>query len=659
MIGGAKTKARAADEGGDALLDSLLGEIEQDPMGTTANNPFAKRAAVSSGAATRPAMPNYRPSGGSGGGETDLSRAPPGPSAIDIEGVAPFERQGSEALADARDGGGEAGWRSQSNGPGVDVADPGSPRDADSRVEEGPGVVPFMSAEAEATSLDWFQLCDEGGEAGAAAAAVAEQPQAYAAVCSAATGMPPLDQDGALHMFWIDAFEDATNAPGCVFLFGKVRCADGTFASCCASLNSLERNVYALPRTRALVDGREVGDEVSFVQVFNEVQQLCKRHRIQKFGCKRVDRSYAFEEAEVPHSASYLKLVYSAEYPALPNDASGTYFRRLFGTHTSALELLLRKRKVMGPCWLKLSGAKPASASNSWCKYEVLLQGRKAVQVLERPPPPPPLVVASLHLQTVLNAKHVPEVAIASVITHTSVAVDGATARPTALTSFSVVRKLEQRTWPWDLQRTVAADKRLKLEVCPSERALLNFLVAKLHGLDADVLVGHNIAAHDVAVLLQRMQAHRARLCARPHHPQPTTARRARRAHTQPSPSPRYPPPRSLPNLRENSDRPLALHPQACKIQHWSKVGRMRMKTMPKLSGGNNSAFSGGNWAEWTVVAGRLMCDTFLSSRELLPSQRSYGLKELARTQLSANKPDIEQQVSQAQQPNGKTFAQS
>ena len=33
-----------------------------------------------------------------------------------------------------------------------------------------------MSAEAEATSLDWFQLCDEG--AGAAAAAVAEQPQA-------------------------------------------------------------------------------------------------------------------------------------------------------------------------------------------------------------------------------------------------------------------------------------------------------------------------------------------------------------------------------------------------------------------------------------------------------------------------------------------------
>ena len=42
------------------------------------------------------------------------------------------------------------------------------------------------------------------------------------------------------------------------------------------------------------------------------------------------------------------------------------------------------------------------------------------------------------------------------------------------------MRKLEQRAWPWDLQRTVAANSRLKLEICPSDRALLNFLIAKL-----------------------------------------------------------------------------------------------------------------------------------------------------------------------------------
>ena len=131
-----------------------------------------------------------------------------------------------------------------------------------------------------------------------------------------------------------------------------------------------------------------------------------------------------------------------------------------------------------------------------------------------------------------------------------------------ALQSFSVVRKLENRAWPWDLQRTVQANKRLKLEICPSERALLNFLIARLHNLDADVLVGHNIAAYDMGVLLQRIQA--------------------------------------------------------CRIQHWSKVGRMRMRTMPKLNGGT-SAFSGNTFAQWSVVAGRLMCDTFLSAQERPP----------------------------------------
>jgi len=180
----------------------------------------------------------------------------------------------------------------------------------------------------------------------------------------------------------------------------------------------------------------------------------------------------------------------------------------------------------------------------------------------------------------------VPEILMASVITHSNVAADGATAKPTALSSFSAVRKIDGRAWPWDLQRTVAADKRLKLEICPSERALLNFLIARLHSIDADVLVGHNIAGYDMTVLLQRLAA--------------------------------------------------------CKIQHWSKVGRVRMRNMPKLSS-STSAFSGSSWAEWSVVAGRLMCDTYLSARELLSSQRSYGLKELALTQLHANKPEVEQ----------------
>lgn len=42
-----------------------------------------------------------------------------------------------------------------------------------------------------------------------------------------------------------------------------------------------------------------------------------------------------------------------------------------------------------------------------------------------------------------------------------------------------------------------------------SERALLCYLVGRLHSLDADVLVGHNVAAFDLDILLHRLQHHK------------------------------------------------------------------------------------------------------------------------------------------------------
>ncbi len=44
-----------------------------------------------------------------------------------------------------------------------------------------------------------------------------------------------------------------------------------------------------------------------------------------------------------------------------------------------------------------------------------------------------------------------------------------------------------------------------------SERSLLMNLLARLRALDADVLVGHNIAAFDLDVLLHRLQHHKVR----------------------------------------------------------------------------------------------------------------------------------------------------
>lgn len=47
------------------------------------------------------------------------------------------------------------------------------------------------------------------------------------------------------------------------------------------------------------------------------------------------------------------------------------------------------------------------------------------------------------------------------------------------------------------------------LSTSPNERALLSCLLAKLAALDADVLVGHNIGAYELAVLMGRLQSHK------------------------------------------------------------------------------------------------------------------------------------------------------
>jgi DNA polymerase alpha subunit A len=46
-------------------------------------------------------------------------------------------------------------------------------------------------------------------------------------------------------------------------------------------------------------------------------------------------------------------------------ESSGSTFSHVFGTNTSAFELLVVKRNIMGPCWLEVKGATLSSKSVS------------------------------------------------------------------------------------------------------------------------------------------------------------------------------------------------------------------------------------------------------------------------------------------------------
>ena len=182
---------------------------------------------------------------------------------------------------------------------------------------------------------------------------------------------------------------------------------------------------------------------------------------------------------------------------------------------------------------------RPAPSSTSWAKFDLFLGGgKKALRVLgaaDNPPPAPPLVVASLQIQTVLNAKHQPEVAIASVI--------------------SAPRRQPRRHAPrrvahLELLRRPQAREGVAVGTCSAKSPPTSGSASRCarrsahcsttssrgcNSLDADVLIGHNIAGHTMKVLLQRLSAMRTEqlVAARPHarqdHAAPLGRRRLRR----------------------------------------------------------------------------------------------------------------------------------
>lgn len=77
------------------------------------------------------------------------------------------------------------------------------------------------------------------------------------------------------------------------------------------------------------------------------------------------------------------------------------------------------------------------------------------------------------------------------------------------------------------------------------------------------------------------------------------------------------------PGSRTNFLRPSAFILQALKVHNWSCIGRLKRTRMPKLGGGGDKYGGGAGPGIMMVTAGRLLCDTYLSARELLKEVRA------------------------------------
>ena len=400
-------------------------------------------------------------------------------------------------------------------------------------------------------------------------------------------------------MFWVDAAERR----GDIYLYGKVASPTepDKFVSCCAVVKGNMRNLFVLPRKD------ENGEYVDMANVHQEMKTILQPKCIPKvvgasWAGKVVERNYAFEDPNVPREkTNYLKVVYDAKYPSPAEDvchAGGENFQKILNGKASILETFILKRKLMGPCWLRISNPQPSKYGVvSWCGIELEVDSPKQINRLDTlapagsaPRPSPPVVSVTLKLKTIVNPKtHKNEIVSVSAVCHKQVQLDTSTEQSRRfMTQLSLIRPIHMEgsndqglaKFPRDFEAEAMA-KMPQLRPMADERTLLSMLVNQIGKWDPDVLVGHNAWGHDIQVLLARCVEH--------------------------------------------------------KVKFWSKLGRNRKIELPNKSHFN----SGKDWAIADALSGRLLCDTYLSAKEHL-RETTYSLKNLAETQLKTSRQEIE-----------------
>lgn len=360
-----------------------------------------------------------------------------------------------------------------------------------------------------------------------------------------------LNDDGSLPFYWMDHLELEA---GIILLIGKVKDrTTGKYVSACVRVEGVERSVFLLKRDRKIDDEGNVTDiEPTEDDIYDEFDEVRGKLGIKNFLGKTVTRSYAFELPGVPASGTYLKVKYGFDEPALPSDLQGKTFSHAFGTQTNAMELFLIKRKIMGPCWLKIESADALSTDKplTWCKAEFSVDDAKFVSPATQDAneagggaSDPPLTITSLSMRTVHNhAANKREIVAVSLRTWSDAQLEDVRNpedRPSSL--WTAVRPLAGQ-WPVGFEAEVRKQGG-RVKAIKWERALLNGLLAQFQLLDPDIVLTHDFSANDLDVLLSRMK-----------------------------------------ELR---------------VDHWSRLGRFRRPGWPKLRNGWNLG----------MMKGRLCCD--------------------------------------------------
>ncbi|KAF8920856.1 hypothetical protein CPB85DRAFT_1372860 [Mucidula mucida] len=393
-----------------------------------------------------------------------------------------------------------------------------------------------------------------------------------------------LEDDGSLRFFWLDYLE----LEGKLYFTGKVKDRNtGQWVSCCVTVQGLERNLFVLPRETRLElhdDELVTTDEVPTREsVREDFDGIRRQYGIKGFKAKFVKRKYAFAEVEVPRDErDWLKVVYPFTQPQIACNAYSGTIQKVFGTNTSAFELLVLKRKIMGPCWIQIKNPDASDIGKSWCKVEYTVSDPKDFSPIPDSDPTapkevPPLTVVSLSVKTIVNHENnTREVVCVTARTWQNMGIDD-TKPPEQLpcTVQTLVRPLGK--FPPQFETRAQSSTRGSVTPVNNERMLLSSLLQSFYKNDPDIIVGHEFLGESLDVLVHRMKE--------------------------------------------------------LKVSHWSRIGRFRRDKWPNIGKqGSNIKF----------LAGRLLCDLSSDAAKGMISSTTWSLTEMCKTHLKNERQDID-----------------
>lgn len=401
----------------------------------------------------------------------------------------------------------------------------------------------------------------------------------------------PTLNDGSLKIYWYDAIEDQIQTKPAVIFFGKIYDpATESYQSISIIIKNIMRSLYIYPKTKDMF------------AVYKEFENLrsTKFSYIKDYVSKTVKKKYCFE-LPIPHGEhEVIKIKYLADMGTIPANLQGETFEYIFGRNSSLLEKILLSRKIKGPCWLKLkSFDQPTSLRHTFCKYEVILNDYKQMEIETEVIPHPPLKLMSVSIKTV-NNQGTNEIFAITACMKDNYYIENEKGNNdlTKTQHLVILRKYDQSLFtsknsnvPIINLRYEEIDKYFKDKYGKdfflygqNETVIINQFVNRLHLFDPDIIIGHNLYTGHMELFFNRI----TRL----------------------------------------------------KINNWAKIGKFRRDVLPKFLQNSNL----GNFYVRSCMVGRLICDTSLSCRDIL-RENNYSISFLSEKHLKEILPEIDTNI--------------